>query len=229
MLTFSNPFDENSLINHDEFSIKLHSDVGFRNYLEKIYDMIIEWTRDEEAKYQASLIAKEVDHFRAESSMDKDLSQISSPRSKSSKKEKLSSSEDKKAGIILDQDPKYITETFVGHNSLKAWKIEQEKQLEEKGDPNDRSKKNKSPGKGGKESKMTKDRPLSRSPTKSAVGPHKSAGKSKTTSSRAGSTKKTSRSNSKTKEESEELKIQKANNIVNIKKNENFEMKILKI
>lgn len=67
MLAFSNPFDEHSLTNNEEFSVKLHSNVGFRNYLEKIYDMIIEWTRDEEAKYQASLIARDVEHYRSES------------------------------------------------------------------------------------------------------------------------------------------------------------------
>lgn len=31
--------------------------------MEKIYDLVVEWTRDEEAKYQATLIAKEVDMF----------------------------------------------------------------------------------------------------------------------------------------------------------------------
>jgi hypothetical protein len=47
--------------------------------------MIIDWTRDEEAKYQASLVAKEVDKFRSESSMEKDLTS-SRPSSKTSKK-----------------------------------------------------------------------------------------------------------------------------------------------
>ena len=56
MLIFSNPFDELSRTNHEEWTVKLHSNVGFRNYLEKIYEMIVEWTRDEEAKYQASLV-----------------------------------------------------------------------------------------------------------------------------------------------------------------------------
>jgi hypothetical protein len=167
MLVFSNPFDENSLLNNDEFSVKLHSDVGFRNYLEKIYEMIIEWTRDEEAKYQASLVAKEVDQFRAESALDINASLISSPRSKSSKKDKLNLSDDKKPSF---DETKYITDNFMGHNSLKQWKIEHDRQSEEKAELNERAKKVKSPGKGGKESKMAKDqnRPLSRSPTKSA-------------------------------------------------------------
>ena len=191
MLAFSNPFDEHSLCNNDEFSIKLHSDVGFRNYLEKIYDMIIEWTRDEEAKYQASLVAKEVNNYRTESpEKDINASLISSPRSKSSKKDKLNVSEEKKS---VESESKYITDNFVGHNSLKAWKLERDRQLEEKASADliERAKKVKSPVKvGGKDSKMAKDstRPLSRSPTKSATG-NKSASKSKLSSSRPGSPK----------------------------------------
>lgn len=81
MLVFSNPHDEVTLTNHEEWSVKLHSNVGFRNYLEKIYEMIIDWTRDEEAKYQANLIAKEVDMF-AEASLEslrKDESALAAP------------------------------------------------------------------------------------------------------------------------------------------------------
>lgn len=89
MLVFSNPFDESALSNNEDWTIKLHSNVGFRNYLEKIYDMIVDWTRDEEAKYQANLVAKEVDEFRSESAdREKEkLANVSSsrPTSKSTK------------------------------------------------------------------------------------------------------------------------------------------------
>ena len=93
MLVFSNPFDEASLSNHEEWTIKLHSDVGFRNYLEKIYEMIIEWTRDEEAKYQANLVTKEVDKFSSDS---KEVAALASPpASRASNKSKQSPSPDK--------------------------------------------------------------------------------------------------------------------------------------
>ena len=90
MLVFSNPHDETCLSNHEEWTIKVHSNVGFRNYLEKIYEMIDDWTRDEEAKYQANLVAKEVDPLKSESSesFKKDESR---PSSKSSKKGKSKS------------------------------------------------------------------------------------------------------------------------------------------
>ena len=38
----------------------------FRNYLEHIADSIAEWTQEEEAKYQAHLLAEEVEHINKE-------------------------------------------------------------------------------------------------------------------------------------------------------------------
>jgi len=202
MLAFSNPHDENSLVNSEEFSVKLHSNVGFRNYLEKIYDMIIEWTRDEEAKYQASLVAKDVEHYRSES-VDRqeaaaavaNATLLSSPRSKSSKKAstEVTAKTQAVSEVQETQASSYITEAFVGHNSLKAWKIEQEKQSE--AEQAERAKKVKSAEKkvaAGKESKMAGGRPRSssRSPPKSpnGGGTDKSANNKKP-SSRLGSPK----------------------------------------
>lgn len=98
MLVFSNPHEDSSLSNHEEWTVKLHSNVGFRNYLEKIYDMIVEWTRDEEAKYQASLIAREVNKFTSASmeSMKKEKDASSRSSSKASKKNRSPSPEKKK-------------------------------------------------------------------------------------------------------------------------------------
>ena len=95
MLVFSNPFDETCLSNHEEWTIKLHSDVGFRNYLEKIHEMIIEWTRDEEAKYQANLVSKEVDKFASESK-EKEENSASSRLSNKSKQQSPSPDKAKK-------------------------------------------------------------------------------------------------------------------------------------
>lgn len=101
MLAFSNPYDETCLSNHEEWTIKLHSNVGFRNYLEKIYDMIIEWTRDEEAKYQASLVSKEVEKIKSESN-EKQKVANSSPTRPGSNKSNSSDKSKKKAekGIL---------------------------------------------------------------------------------------------------------------------------------
>jgi len=95
MLAFSNPYDESCLSNHEEWTIKLHSNVGFRNYLEKIYDMIIEWTRDEEAKYQASLVTKEVDKIKSENTNKQNVTN-SSPTRPGSQKSSMSDKSKKK-------------------------------------------------------------------------------------------------------------------------------------
>ena len=100
MLVFSNPYDETTLTNNEDWTIKLHSNVGFRNYLEKIYEMIVDWTRDEEAKYQANLVAKEVEKIRSESmEREKELlanASSSRPTSKSTKEPPASPDKSKK-------------------------------------------------------------------------------------------------------------------------------------
>lgn len=215
MLVFSNPFDDTALANNEEFSIKLHSDVGFRNYLEKISDMIVDWTRDEEAKYQASLVARDVDKYRSESVLEKDANTTflaaSSPRSKSSKKAATTDHKTITNTVETTEAPQvdYITDNFVGHVSLKAWKMEQEKQREaaDLAEAAERAKKVKSPKAG---SKMTnRPKTSSKSPPKSPNG--KSSPKA---GSRAGSAKKGSRSpNSQTTDEKKlDPKVQKANN-----------------
>lgn len=96
MLVLSNPFNEKTRCNNQNYSVKLHSNVGLRNYLEKIYEMIVDWTRDEEAKYQASLMSKEVSSFLIESEGEdrsrptskKSDSKLERPRSKSDKSKK---------------------------------------------------------------------------------------------------------------------------------------------
>ena len=53
----------------------------YRNYLEKIYEMIVDWTRDEDAKYEAQLTSKEVQSFLVD-----DTESRSRPTSKKSDK-----------------------------------------------------------------------------------------------------------------------------------------------
>jgi hypothetical protein len=64
---------------------------------------------------------------------------------------------------VIEDTTDYITDTFVGHNSLKAWKLEHDKQTAELGGK-DKSKKPKSP-KGNKSPQKT-DREKSPSATK---------------------------------------------------------------
>ena len=81
-----------------------HSNLRFnfwllRNYLEKIYDMIIDFTRDEEAKYQGLLTSKEVQSFLSEPAENR-----SRPSSKSSDRKVKTAASDKskkKKGINI--------------------------------------------------------------------------------------------------------------------------------
>ncbi|CAF0878303.1 unnamed protein product [Brachionus calyciflorus] len=213
MLVFSNPCDETTLSNHEECTVKLHSNVGFRNYLEKIYDMIMEWTRDEEAKYQAGLVKKEVDRFSNESSesFQKDRTIVS--RSTSPSKKRTPSPKDKKKASVAQNVPvsipnesEYISSNFISHNSLKAWKMEQDRQAEaaSKLQPKAKSPRGKSPKAKSKSPDSKKDKKTSsKSPTGSRAGSAKSK-------------KSTSRSNSKSKMDNEKppatpISVQKAN------------------
>ncbi|RNA34738.1 sperm-associated antigen 17-like isoform X4 [Brachionus plicatilis] len=211
MLIFSNPYDETTLSNHQEWAIKLHSNVGFRNYLEKIYDMIIDWTRDEEAKYQASLVAKEVDKFWAQSL--ESIPKESASRSTSPSKKRTPSPKDKKKSLVnqnvaispTNADPDYINTNFVSHNSLKAWKMEQDKLGEVSGKiPKVKSPRAKSGSKSKSKSPEVKKDAAKRKNSKS---PRSRDGSAKT--------KKTSpQRDSKTKEQAEKPpspKAQKAN------------------
>ena len=71
----------------EEWHTALHSDCGFRNYLEHVASSIDEWVRDEEAKYQASQLALEVEHIKKEA----DAQASSRPGSGKGKKERSKS------------------------------------------------------------------------------------------------------------------------------------------
>ncbi|XP_058641173.1 sperm-associated antigen 17 isoform X2 [Onychostoma macrolepis] len=83
----------------------LHTDVGFRNYLEYVADSISEWTRQEEEKWQMEQEKKEAER-----------TPIQTP----------SETDRKRDSPISDTLEPYIRE-----DSLKAWKIEQERLKEE--------------------------------------------------------------------------------------------------
>ncbi len=129
------------------------------NFLEKFYDSITEWTRDEEAKYQAGLVTKEVETFKSDS--DQTTSTVKSPthsRPSSSRKSSASTERKKKAAantaVEFKPDVDYIHDNFVAQSSLKAWKMEQEKL----GMLSDRT------AKGGKKSPKSPRSPKTKSP-----------------------------------------------------------------
>ena len=115
--------------------------------MEKIHDSITEWTRDEEAKYQAGLITKEVETFKSDSDTmaaaaaaaaqakssvlsrpaSSRKSSASAERAKKKAAEKTTAAAAAAVAADLKGEVEYITDKFVAQSSLKAWKAEQEK------------------------------------------------------------------------------------------------------
>ncbi|XP_048067291.1 sperm-associated antigen 17 isoform X1 [Megalobrama amblycephala] len=87
----------------------LHTDVGFRNYLEHVADSISEWTRQEEEKWQMEQEKKEAERTPIQTPSEADRNRDSPVMSP-----------------ISD-----TLESYIREDSLKAWKIEQERLKEE--------------------------------------------------------------------------------------------------
>ncbi|XP_067270329.1 sperm-associated antigen 17 isoform X2 [Pseudorasbora parva] len=108
----------------------LHTDVGFRNYLEYVADSISEWTRQEEEKWLMEQQKKEAERTPIQTPSESDRNQDSPVKSPFSD----------------------ILEPYVREDSLKAWKIEQDRLREE-----EQSKKTKKE-KGGKATPKVEER-----------------------------------------------------------------------
>ncbi|XP_016780307.3 sperm-associated antigen 17 isoform X3 [Pan troglodytes] len=132
LLVFHNPMNRQRL--HCEYwNIALHSNVGFRNYLELVAKSIQDWITKEEAIYQESKMNEEIIRTRAE------LELKSSANAKLTSASKIFSIEESKSnkGIskteISDQEKEKEKEKipFILEGSLKAWKEEQDRLAEE--------------------------------------------------------------------------------------------------
>lgn len=136
-----------------DWSYKVHSNIGFRNYLEHVAGGISEWTAEEDSKYEAILLAEE------------------EAKAKLAEEEKASSqSRVNSAGMC---DPVTVDSSFVRAGSLKALQLEQEKLKEEAEKPRSRGKsaQKPSPAKNQSKTKSTakeeKKQPTSRGSSKS--------------------------------------------------------------
>ncbi|XP_070598085.1 sperm-associated antigen 17 isoform X4 [Erythrolamprus reginae] len=133
LIVLHNPINQHRQF-QELWNISLHSDVGFRNYLELVAASIDEWIVAEEAKYQEEKMAKELEALRlAKEALEKAPAEVKSPPSgkkgAAGKKSKSSS----KSKVEVSSEPVVEKEKniFVRDDSLKAWKEEQERLLEE--------------------------------------------------------------------------------------------------
>ncbi|KAF2981635.1 hypothetical protein EK904_001097, partial [Melospiza melodia maxima] len=95
LMVFHNPMNQHRQ-SQETWNIALHSNVGFRNYLELVANLIEDWVKEEEAKYQ---------------------------------KEKMGSTTEPE-NVIESQSEKEES-PIIREDSLKAWKIEQDRLREE--------------------------------------------------------------------------------------------------
>ncbi|XP_075760956.1 sperm-associated antigen 17 isoform X3 [Pelodiscus sinensis] len=111
----------------ESWDIALHTDVGFRNYLELVANSIEDWVTKEEVKYQEEKIAKEQEALKLAS---EDIPNASTSKNAASPKKIKSSASrpDSRAEVTPELPEKNL---FIREGSLKAWKEEQDRLLEE--------------------------------------------------------------------------------------------------
>ncbi|CAH1799483.1 unnamed protein product [Owenia fusiformis] len=128
LVVLHNPHNQ-ELQSHVDWETNLHSNVGFRNYLEHVSESIWEWAEEENAKYLAHQLAEEVEKERIE---DETSSRPSSggkgkkrgDRSKSPKKSDSKSKSRSRSRSEDRSDSSLAENKYVRTNSLKAQKEE---------------------------------------------------------------------------------------------------------
>ncbi|XP_070252628.1 sperm-associated antigen 17 isoform X3 [Myotis yumanensis] len=131
LLVFHNPMNMQHL-HCEHWNIALHSNVGFRNFLELVTNSIQDWIIKEEALYQETKMAEEIAKTKAEMELKSITAKIVSP-SKINSVKKSASNKIMSKTEIPDQEKEKEKEklTFVLEGSLKAWKEEQDRLAEE--------------------------------------------------------------------------------------------------
>ncbi|XP_061864728.1 sperm-associated antigen 17 [Colius striatus] len=134
LMVLHNPMNQYRLCK-ETWDILLHSNVGFRNYLELVANSIEDWVKEEEAKYQEEKMAKEIESLKLAKAMAEGPSKLSAcavQRSSFPEKAKCSTLG---PDSIMDTVPETQTSneknSFIREGSLKAWKKEQDRLLEE--------------------------------------------------------------------------------------------------
>lgn len=125
----------------ESWSTSLHSDVGFRNYLEYVSESIQDWTKDEEAKYQAEQLKKELERLATQTTTSADASATTPPpstgagkrpRSKSPKKGSRRGSASRSSSKVgPSADEQSYSSPYIRAGSLKAQNEDQAKLREE--------------------------------------------------------------------------------------------------
>nr|KAF6414461.1 sperm associated antigen 17 [Molossus molossus] len=132
LLVFHNPMNRQRL-HCDHWNIALHSNVGFRNFLELVAKSIQDWIMKEEAVYKECKMAEEE---VAKTEAERELKSVNAkvvPPGKMNPVKKSNSNKGINKTEITDQEKEKEKEksSFILEGSLKAWKEEQDRLAEE--------------------------------------------------------------------------------------------------
>ncbi|KAM6168270.1 sperm-associated antigen 17 [Erethizon dorsatum] len=160
LLVFHNPMNMQRL--HCEYwNIALHSNVGFRNYLELVAESIQDWITKEEALYQEAKMAEEIIRTKGETELKPSATakKYFSHKDVSLKKSKSRAVVNKTEVTDQEKEKEKEKMPFILEGSLKAWKEEQEWLAEEERlrEEKKAEKKSKRPGKKKGQDKLEKD------------------------------------------------------------------------
>uniref|UniRef100_A0A4W2GJK1 Sperm associated antigen 17 n=1 Tax=Bos indicus x Bos taurus TaxID=30522 RepID=A0A4W2GJK1_BOBOX len=134
LLVFHNPMNLQRL-RHEYWKVGLHSNVGFRNYLELVAKSIQDWIIKEEAIYQETKMSDEINKAKYELEIKSSVATKVSSTSKIYSIKKSKSNKGMSKTEISDQEKDKEKEkekiNFILEGSLKAWKEEQDRLAEE--------------------------------------------------------------------------------------------------
>ncbi|XP_042644440.1 sperm-associated antigen 17 isoform X3 [Tyto alba] len=134
LVVLHNPMNQYRLC-QETWDIALHSDVGFRSYLELVANSIEDWVKEEEVKHQEERMAKEIESHKLERAMAEGPYKLSACAVKTPGFPKKSNSSTSRPESVTETIPESqsINEgsPFIREGSLKAWKKEQDRLLEE--------------------------------------------------------------------------------------------------
>ncbi|KAM9204551.1 sperm-associated antigen 17 [Mergus octosetaceus] len=119
----------------ETWDVALHSNVGFRNYLELVANSIEDWVKEEEVKYQEEKIAREIEALKLAEGTAQGPSEFSECAVKKTGFPKNTTSGTSRPESIMETIPESQSNNeknpFIREGSLKAWKEEQNRLQEE--------------------------------------------------------------------------------------------------
>ncbi|KAM6286776.1 sperm-associated antigen 17 [Spheniscus humboldti] len=134
LMVLHNPMNQYHLC-QETWDIALHSNVGFRNYLELVANSIEDWVKEEEVKYQEEKMAKEIESLKLEKAMAEGPFELSACAVKKTAFLKKAKSSISGPENVTETIPEFQSNNkkspFIREGSLKAWKEEQDRLLEE--------------------------------------------------------------------------------------------------